>query len=784
MDSTTPVLEQRAVEELRELLRQQTGFVKVHAAESLLAFGYPQGVHEMFIQEWKDHQHVNIYRTAIMRVLSQSSTTPVERSEWSNRLRDIFVDPGQPDRLHAIEALAKLGYHVDTADRKVFEDAAKSDKPDLATFARWTLASTEYKLQEPFFVQSLRATDPTARYCAAYVLRQSPAISTAARNALTVAAQIETPGTLAFTYLNSASFAVSATTDVSEARRGRAELEKLANIGTRDEVREACAGFAAGGTAADLALMTHLLSNSDPDIRESAAHAIVRIGRRAEHRIGFADWAVIGGYAIGLLVIGWSCSRYIVTTEDFLLGGRHLNPAAVALSLFAGLISTLSYLAMPGEMIKHGPMIASEILAYPLIMLIVGYYFIPRFMTMKYTTAYELLETRLGVQARVLAATLFLIMRFFWMGLILYATTRFVLVPMFNWSESSIPYLCIMLGVITVIYSTMGGFRAVVITDSIQTFIMFAGALTTIGIISFRLGGVTSWWPTEWAATWDTPKFWFDPSLRVTMVSVGLAALTWHVCTAGSDQMAVQRYLAVRNVRSARLMFSMSLVVNCLATVLLAILGIAVFAYFRAHPDMLGDGQSITANADELFPRFIVVGFPTGASGLVIAALLSAAMGSLSSGISSTSSVILVDVIDRARGFIRAESNQVSLARYITWTVGAVIVCLSFLMNLVAGNLYEVTSKVVNLLVAPLFVLFFMAMFVPRASTWGSIVATLCSIVVGISIAFFNAFGLSFLWIMPSSLVTGILIGVVLSLPGWWRGVADTSTADRALINL
>jgi SSS family solute:Na+ symporter len=592
------------------------------------------------------------------------------------------------------------------------------------------------------------------------------------------AAQAEKPGTLAYAYLNSASFVLSHSTDSEETARCREVLTKIASNGNRDEVREVCAAFGDSGDKSDVPLLDRLMKNEDPDIREAAAHALVRISRRDQHPIGLIDWTVIAGYAIGMISVGWYCSRFIKTTDDYLLGGRHLNPWAVALSLFAGLISTLSYLAMPGEMIKHGPMIASEMLAYPLIALIIGYFFIPKFMKLKATTAYELLETRLGVQARLLAASLFLTMRFFWMGLILFATSKLVLVPIFHWSDETIPFVCAALATVTVFYSSMGGFRAVVISDSIQTMIMFSGALVSIIVISIQLGGFGEWWPKEWASTWDTPKFWFDPSLRVTVASACLAALTWHVCTAGSDQMAVQRYLSVRDVSAARRMFSLSLLVNGAAMALLAALGIAVFAYFRARPDMLGDGQTIVANADELFPRFIVVGLPVGVTGLVIAALLAAAMGSLSSGISSTCSVILVDLLDRVRGAECGDAKQVRFARYISTAIGLVIFVLSYIMTMVPGNLYEVTSKVVNLLVAPLFVLFFMALFVPRASTWGTIAATLCSIAAGVSVAFFQVFGLSFLWIMPTSLVAGVALGVIFSLPNM---IGGREVRDHAL---
>ncbi len=112
------------------------------------------------------------------------------------------------------------------------------------------------------------------------------------------------------------------------------------------------------------------------------------------------DLAVIGIYAMGMLAVGWYYSRKTKTREEYLLGGRTMKPLAVGVSLFASLISTISYLAWPGEVIKNGPMMLSALLAYPLIGLVVGRLMIPFIMRLKVTSAYEILEVRLGPAVR------------------------------------------------------------------------------------------------------------------------------------------------------------------------------------------------------------------------------------------------------------------------------------------------------------------------------------------------------------------------------------------------
>jgi SSS family solute:Na+ symporter len=491
---------------------------------------------------------------------------------------------------------------------------------------------------------------------------------------------------------------------------------------------------------------------------------VLPAGQNIRADISLVDWIVIGVYVLGMVGVGWYCSRRAKTTEDYMLGGRAMKPWAVGLSLFATLFSALTYLAIPGEMIKHGPMIAAQIVIFPLIILVVGWVLIPRIMKLKVTSAYEILEKRLDLRVRMLGVSIFLGMRILWMALIIYVTANKVLVPLLGWNESATPYICAVLGIVTVIYTSMGGLRAVVITDVVQTFILLGGAALTIVLITVDLGGVGVWWPTQWDPGWDPLKIWFDPDARMTVAMASLFAFTWYICTAGSDQMAIQRFLATRDVKAARRMFNTSMFINALVMVFLAILGLALLAWFKTKPDMLVEGQTIATSADNLLLRFIVVGLPHGASGLIVAALLAAAMSSLSSGINSSCLVITVDFVERFRPSDRPRTEHVRLAKYISWLLGIVVVGLSFGVGSVSGNLLEVTYKLTTLPVAPLFVLFFMAMFVPWATSFGTIVASAVSMAVAIGIGFFDLMGLGFILMMPVSLVAGIVVGMLVSL--------------------
>ena len=486
------------------------------------------------------------------------------------------------------------------------------------------------------------------------------------------------------------------------------------------------------------------------------------------HRMVALDWFVIAAYMLGMLLVGWYYSRRITSTDDYLLGGRTMKPWAVGLSLFATLLSTITYLSWPGEMVKNGPMMLCALLAYPLVALVVGWALIPYFMKLNVTSAYEILEIRLGLSVRMLGSVFFLSLRLLWMAVIIYATISTVLVPLMGLSPSATPWLCAALGAITVVYTSLGGLRAVVVTDVIQTAILFGGAILAMIVISVEMGGVSAWWPTEWSPEWQEPKFGYDPKARVTLVGAFVAAFTWFTCTAGSDQMAIQRYLATRDVRSARRMFNISLLTSVSVQLFLALLGLALLGYFRTHSHLFADDQLLSSHADQLFPQFIVVGLPAGISGLVVAGLLAAAMSSLSSGLNSSCSVVTVDFIDRFRKTRDAELNHVRLARYISVVIGTIVVVLSTFVGLVHGNMLEIAYKVTNLLVAPLFGLFFMALFVRWATPLGTIIGAVVGLAVVSAINYWEeitgAPGISFLWAMPLSFLAQTAVGMLASL--------------------
>lgn len=475
----------------------------------------------------------------------------------------------------------------------------------------------------------------------------------------------------------------------------------------------------------------------------------------------WVDWLVVLIVILGMLLIGHLSSRRTKNQEDYILGGRKLNSGLVGLSLFATLVSSLSYVSYPGEMIKYGPVFCAGLLSFPLAYWVIGRFLIPRFMSMHVKSAYEILEVKLGKGTRTLATLFFISLRFLWMSTIVFATIKVALQPIIGFQDSYVPLISLSIVLVTVVYTSIGGLKAVVWTDALQSLIMFLGAIITIVVIAFALGDSSVLSDQSLYRNWVKWDWLPRAHVRMTVANIFIMNCLWQICTAGSDQMAIQRYLSVGDVRKARKSYAISLTSSALIQVLLAVVGLFVMAYFTRFPGQMTPGTSISNDADSLFPLFIRIGLPAGITGIIAAALLAAAMSSLSGGLNSCATVIQEDILKKMKHF-RHHSFTLRDIKVVSALLGLAVAGASMLVGYVTGNLFDVTVKVVNLVVAPLFVLFFMALFVPWASDTGTVIGGLCSLLAAVLIAFGPA-GITPLWVMPVALVTGIACACLFS---------------------
>jgi len=762
-------LRAQAIEQLRDNLTNLSQWEKVHAAEYLLWSGYPQDVKRTFEQELQLFEHQSPYRIGIWRVLAQASQKVEDKRFWANKIQEVFADLNAKDRIHAAETLAKL--RTSPTSELALQDAVNSENINLSTYSRWAELygpADSIQTKKSDFIQGILHQDAQARNVTAYAVSQMGELASEEWKQLANTALSEPDDSPAKVNLLCAAL-ITAPQDstASEAYHlAKAQLLQPKVNHTATELSTVVNMLAQVGTTDELPMLTEMLdmkSESSADLRSSAAYAILSIDGRQNYSLATLDWTVIALYLLGMLVIGFVFSMKNKSEKDFLLGGGNMNPVAVGLSLFATLLSSLSYLSYPGEAIKYGPVIFTGLITFPLVYYLVGWFMIPKFMNMNVTSAYEILEIRLGVNVRMLATFFFLSLRFLWMGTIIYVTVNTAILTLFDLDPDYTLLISALLMIITIVYTSLGGLKAVVATDVIQSIVLLGGAIVAIVAVSIHFGSFTSWIPLEWLPQWGEFKWGIDAQERLTFGNAIIMVFIWQVCSAGSDQMAIQRYLATKDIRSARKTFGISLLTNMAAQLLLGLVGIAMIAYFMKNPHYLPNGKDINEQADLLFPRFILVGLPVGLSGLITAGIFAAAMSSLSSGLNSSSSVISEDLIKRFSSNPNNVEKALKRVKYISLGVGIFTLLLSILVSKVEGNLYDIIVKVVNLFVTPLFVLFFMALFIPFATSKGTLAGGILSLAAAIAVAFYGFLGIEVLFITPTALIVGILGGVLFS---------------------
>jgi len=765
-----PELRERALSVLREALDKEHEWVKVHAAEALLFNNYPDDVRRVFQNELQKGPPPK-YRIGVWRVLAQAAGNDRKaRKKYLDRIVAAFEDPAGPDRVHAVETLGKLGYKKVSPELTA---VANEGDGSFQAYARWVLANSGKPEDEACLAELLDSGDSDVRGCVAYALRYFDRLRDETLDKLIQAVSQEPTDSSGRVYLLGALY-VHAQAEHYKSYREKAKVEllKYAETGNKDEKNELCSALAEAGGFDDVEILAGLLNDPEPDVRVHAANALLRIERRQFRGLRWLDWAVIGLYGAFMLGIGVYYSRRQTSTEEYFLAGRSMNAHIVGISMFATLLSTISYLGSPGEVIKHGPMIGfGYVLVIPITYLVTAYVLIPAIMKLRITSAYEILESKLGLHVRLLGSVVFIMTRLVWMAMLVYIAAR-LMVEMLNWPDTMLPWVVAAAGGVAVVYTAIGGLRTVIITDLFQFFILMGGAILTILLITIEMGGF-GWFPTQWASHWDVqPLFSWNISTRVTVVGTMAATFCWWICTAGSDQVAIQRYLATRDVKAARRAFLTNSIADVGVMVLLYIVGFALLGFFASRAYLIPDGKSLIADADYLFPQYVANYLPIGCAGLIVAAMFAAAMSSLDSGINSIVTVVSRDFIDRFRTRKGVEEGKstinVRLAKCLVLIIGILVVLLSSQIKRVPGNIVEVTSKTNGLFVAPLFGLFFMAMFVRRATAFGTIIGAVYGFMTAVAFAYWDAItgaahSLSFQWIIPAALVVHILVGLLLS---------------------
>lgn len=352
------------------------------------------------------------------------------------------------------------------------------------------------------------------------------------------------------------------------------------------------------------------------------------------------DLVVFLVYMAAIVLFGISFSFKKRTALEFTTGGGRLPSWAIGMSIFATFVSSISFLALPGNAYLSNWNGFVFSLSIPLAAWFAVKYFVPLYRNLKSESAYYYLETRFGPWARTYASICYLLTQLARMGAIMYLLA----LPMnalFGWS---IPLIIACTGISVVIYAMLGGIEAVIWTDAIQGIILIAGALVCLCVLLFSMPegpGQTLSIAAE-ADKFSLGSFKFDLT-EATFWTILIYGLFINIQNFGVDQSYVQRYLTAKTEKEAIKSTWLGSLLYVPVSLLFFFLGTALFSYYQAFPDLLPDALKLAENSDKVFPYFIVTGLPTGLTGLLIASIFAAGMSTVSTSINSSATVFLSD---------------------------------------------------------------------------------------------------------------------------------------------
>ena len=352
--------------------------------------------------------------------------------------------------------------------------------------------------------------------------------------------------------------------------------------------------------------------------------------------ISTTDLTILGLYLAGMVAFGLFMGRGQKTSADYMVGSRNFPWWVILFSIVATETSTVTFLSIPGVAWKGNLTFLQLPLGYIVGRLVICAVLLPRYFRGDMFTAYEVLEQRFGGSVKKFASALFIVTRTIGDGLRLFLTAL-VLEKVL---EIDIEIAVIGIGVLTILYTFIGGMRAVLWTDFVQFLVYMGGAAIAFWIL---LGKIDGGWATvaELAASenklqvFDFNFNWTEPYLFWTGL---IGGAIFAVGTHGVDQMMVQRYLCARNERDAKLALSLSGPVVFLQFAFFLVIGVALYAFYTQHPMEF-------EKPDRVFLTFIVDQLPIGVLGIVLGAVFSAAMSTLSSSLNSASTALVNDFL-------------------------------------------------------------------------------------------------------------------------------------------
>ena len=437
------------------------------------------------------------------------------------------------------------------------------------------------------------------------------------------------------------------------------------------------------------------------------------------------DLALVAVYLIGITLFGLSFRKRRGTgaadksLKSYFLANNTIPWWAIALSIVSAETSTLTIISIPGVAFAGDFGFLQVVLGYMLGRIVVAMLFLPRYFAGEMLTAYQLIDRRFGPALHKVTAGLFLLTRATAEGVRVFAVSIVVAIAI---GTGDVLSIAIISG-LTLLYTFEGGMTAVIWTDVVQMAIYIAGTLVALWSLGHHIPGGWQHIHTVAAAAGKFHMFDFALNLTTTYTFwagvLGGTFLT--MASHGTDQLMVQRLLAARSLRESRLALLSSGVVIFIQFAFFLLIGVGLYVFYGQHP-----GTLFRTN-DYIFPTFIVRELPIGIAGLLVAAILAAAMSNLSAALNSLSSTTVVDFYMHLRP--KADDRERSLISKSSTALWAIVLFAIAVYSIKVGgkgHVVEIGLSIASVAYGCLLGVFLLCTLTKFATQTGAIIGMIC----------------------------------------------------------
>lgn len=490
-----------------------------------------------------------------------------------------------------------------------------------------------------------------------------------------------------------------------------------------------------------------------PGVRSPEVWSFKAATRKAA--FGWINYSAVFAYLLGMVWIGFVCSKKNKCTNDFFRGGQRIPWWAAGLSIFATMLSSITFMAIPAASYLSGWnlfLANSYILMTPLVVFV----FLPFYRNLNVTSAYEYLERRFNLATRLAGSTLFMLYQCGRIAIVLYLPA----LALATVSDFNMQTCILIMGVLCILYTVVGGIEAVIWTDVVQAFLLMGGAMFSLVYILQNVeGGIGSAvrLATDGEHFFETVNWSWDLTVASGWVIL-IGSLFHNLLPYTASQDVVQRYVTTKDQAGAARGIWLNALVSVPAQAVFFALGAALYVFYKQHPARL----ATTLQNDAIFPFFLMSELPVGVAGLVVAGIFAAAQSTLSSSLNSIATAYVTD-FHRRLWPAQGDRSYLRAARVATLGVGVTGIGIALVM---AGtdirSIYTTFLEVLGLLGGTLSGLFLLGIFSRRASGRGALIGAVFSAVVVFTVRYTHP--LNVYAYAPIGLTSCVLAGWLVSL--------------------